>query len=181
MKIWQAFLYLAAFAALIFVFVWGLGLLVDARVVVAMLGLTGAVVVASFNYRAAKSKEVDARLFPEKEKVYSELTETIITLFLRAKNPTNAIPEDELVRRLHNIKAKLLVWGSFETLYCLDQMGIIAPEDEGNPTVGIVWVGKMFSSMRKDLGHTKDPDNAGLEAALGLLVPEDREQMRQLI
>jgi hypothetical protein len=51
------------------------------------------------------------------------------------------------------------------------------PDD---PTPGLVWLSRLISHMRKDLGH-KDPKDSTVEIALGLVVPEDRVKIREAL
>ncbi|NWG52866.1 MAG: hypothetical protein HXY28_04025 [Hydrogenophilaceae bacterium] len=151
----------------------------DPQFVLGVFGIAVAIITASFQYRAAKDKETDARLFSEKQAVYSDLIGTLMGLFHEKKiNPT---PDEQtaLVKKLQAIRTKLLVWGSAETIAMLDKMGELpAAEPEQAPAHMTRWMGALFAAIRKDLGH-KDPPAASLEMALGMLIPADRGRLRQ--
>lgn len=147
------------------------------QVAVAILGVAGALVGAAYQFRLAKEKEAEARLFSEKQKVYSELITTISLLY------QNFAPADEndVARRLFDIRTSLIIWGSFETLRCLDALSLPDVEHEHNPLKwGIKKQAELFAAIRKDLGH-KDPSNAGLEIAIGIIKGDERDGVRSQI
>ena len=147
------------------------------QVAVAILGVAGALVGAAYQFRLAKEKEAEARLFSEKQKVYSELITTIFSLFQNF-SPTD---ENEITRRLFHIRTSLIIWGSFETLKCLDALSVLDTEHERNPLKwGIKKQAELFAAIRKDLGH-KDPINAGLEIAIGIIKGDERDNVRSQI
>ncbi|MBA3324628.1 MAG: hypothetical protein H0T41_04955 [Rhodobacteraceae bacterium] len=81
----------------------------------------------------------------------------------------------DLVKKLQAIRTKLLVWGSATTIAALDKM-VELPSD--GPVTMTRWMGTLFAAIRKDLGH-KDPPDASLEMAVGMLISADRARLRQ--
>jgi len=150
----------------------------NSDILVALLGLAGAIIVASMQYRWAKVKEAEARLFSEKQEVYTELISTIMGMFHNPafREPSGDLDQAQLVRKLQKIRTKLIVWGSAQTIITLDQMATLADE-EGALDKGLQWLSAIFTAIRADLGH-KDPPRAGLDIALGMLIPSDRVQAK---
>ena len=162
--------------------IWFLSQFVKSDFALAILGFAGAIATASYQYRVAKNREAEARLFSEKQAVYTDLTETIMGLFHGQRTPELRMDQDELVKKLQIIRTKLLVWGSFETIRSFDQMGEtgLDVQKTNDPTAGLVWLSRLIARMRKDLGH-KDPKDSILELALGLVVPEERLKFREAL
>ncbi len=148
------------------------------QVVVTILGIAGALVGAAYQFRLAKEKEAEARLFTEKQKVYSNLISTIFSIYqpeaLKQKQPKDI----EYARKFNEIRTSLIVWGSFETIKCLDSLSISDAELQLDPLKwGLKRQAALFAAIRKDLGH-KDPDDAGLEIAIGAIKGDEREEVR---
>lgn len=150
----------------------------NTQFVLGVFGVGVAIITASINYRAAKEKEIDSRLFADKRTVYTELVGTVMGLFHEKKiNPTEE-EQKSLVKKLQGLRTQLLVWGSADTLQALDQMsGLQQPDTSGLPIAGTRWLARLFSAIRTDLGH-KDPPGAALEMALGMLNEPDRSNLR---
>jgi len=179
-NVWTALAVVSAVILLLGLSIWFLSYFIKSDLALALLGFACAITTASFQYRAAKDRETEARLFSEKQKVYTELTETIMEIFHSQKDPELHIGQGELIKKLQLIKTKLIVWGSFDTIRSFDQMGEIGPnvQNPNDPTSGLVWLSRLIANMRKDLGH-KDPKALTTEIALGLIVPEDRVKIRE--
>jgi hypothetical protein len=163
--------------------IWFLSQFVKSDFALAILGIAGAIITASYQYRVAKNREAEARLFSEKQAVYTELTETIMEIFYSAKRDSeHSIGTVEMAQKFQLIRTKLLVWGSFDTFRSLDQLGEISldVQNTNDPTKILVWLGRLVGHMRKDLGH-KDPKDSVREIALGLIVPEERVKIREAL
>jgi hypothetical protein len=182
MNFWTSLAVVATAILLLVFFLWLLDQFIESDFALALLGFAGAIATASFQYRAVKDRETAARLFSEKQKVYTELTETIMDLFHSQGDPARRIAPEESVKRLQSIRTKLIVWGSFDTIRSLDQMGEIGLNEQRtqDPTGGLVWLSRLIAHMRKDLGH-KDPKGSVVEIALGLVVPKDRVKIREAL
>lgn len=179
-SIWTAFvaaivLIAAIVGAIVVVFKF-----TDSAFVLGVLPIAAAIIVAAIQYRAAKDKETDARLFSQKQAAYTELIAVIMGLFHEKK--TNPTPDEQtaLVKKLQSIRTQLVIWGSSSTLLTLDKMGLITPDTSGLPIEGMKWMAELFAAIRKDLGH-KDPHGAALEMALGMLNEPDRSLLRAAI
>jgi hypothetical protein len=148
--------------------------------ILGLLSVAGAIVIAAIQYRTAKDNETDARLFSQKQAAYSGLIGLIMRMFHEKRtNPTPA-QQAALIKELQNIRTQLIIWGSSETILSLDRMGLITPDPSGMPTDGIKWMAELFAAIRKDLGH-KDPPDAAMEIALGMLKAPDRSSLRDAI
>jgi hypothetical protein len=145
-----------------------------------VLGVAVAIITASVQYRAAKDKETQAHLFAQKQQVYTDLIETLMGLFHEKKSNPSPVEQGVLVKKLQQIRTKLLVWGSASTIQALDKMGEIPSATEHTAATGTMWMSQLFTAIRKDLGH-RDPPNAGDEIAIGMLIPADRETMRKAL
>lgn len=144
----------------------------DKNVIAALLGLSGTVFTISLQYRNTKKKEIDARHFSEKQKAYTELLDLIISLFKGEKGLSETTSQDELTVKMLDLKSKLLVWASYETLLAFDKIGDVAA-DQKNPYEILYTVGNLIKSMRKDLGHN-DPAQSAKHFALTFLNAEAR-------
>jgi hypothetical protein len=82
MNFWTSLAVVATAILLLVFFLWLLDQFIESDFALALLGFAGAIATASFQYRAVKDRETAARLFSEKQKVYTELTETIRTSFI---------------------------------------------------------------------------------------------------
>ena len=136
---------------------------------------------AAYQFRLAKEKEAEARLFTEKQKVYSNLISTIFSIYqpeaLKQKQPKDI----EYARKFNEIRTSLIVWGSFETIKCLDSLSMSDAELQLDPLKwGLKRQAALFAAIRKDLGH-KDPDDAGLEIAIGAIKGAERAEVRTKI
>lgn len=180
-NIWTALAVVSAVIVLACAAIWFLSQFVKSDFALAILGFAGAIATASYQYRVAKNREAEARLFSEKQAIYTELTETIMEIFYSAKEDSeHRIGPEERAQKFRLIRTKLLVWGSFDTILSLDQMGEIGLDVQktNDPTTGLEWLSRLIAHMRKDLGH-KDPKNSVMEIALGLIVPKERVKIRE--
>lgn len=153
----------------------------DSSFVLGVIGAVVAIMTAAFQYRAAKDRETDARLFSQKQEAYSELIETVMGLFGGVKGKSSKLSEAQLADKLQSIKIKLLIWGSYETLSALSRAAELGTKsDETSLDVaarGTEWLSELFEGIRSDLGH-KDPTGAGLELALSILNEPDKTSVR---
>ncbi|MBI1385434.1 MAG: hypothetical protein GC150_11035 [Rhizobiales bacterium] len=180
-SMWSALAVAGALVALLLAAIVVVHWFAGSQIVLSAISLATAIIVASIQYKSAKDKETDARLFTQKQAVYTELMDTIMRLFHDRKVELSEGEQAELARKFQTIRTKLIIWGSYDTIRHLDQMGTIADDlEDGDPTKGLLWLGNTFAAMRKDLGH-RDPTNAGAELALGMLKPSDREKARAKI
>jgi hypothetical protein len=149
--------------------------------VLGVLGFAVATITASIQYNAAKTKEAEARLFLQKQEIYSELVETIMNLMNQSKVGI-ATDTDELGEKFRKIRTKLLIWGSEATLTAFDGLSTKLTKNDGTPEEitarGTLVLKGLFGSIRRDLGH-KDSIGADLEFALGILNEPDRSNVRK--
>lgn len=181
MRAWVSLVFLVVFVAACAAALVLVHRFTNSEFLLGVLGFVVATMTASFQYKAAKDNETNARLFTQKQEVYTDLIETLMGLFHEKKlNPTE-VEQAALVKKLQNIRTKLLVWGSAATIQALDRMADIQPvSGERLPVTGTLWMSQLFAAIRKDLGHN-DPPDAGKEMALGMLIPGDREVMRDAL
>jgi hypothetical protein len=181
--IWTALAVVSAIIVLACAAIWFLSQFVESEFALAILGIAGAIITASYQYRVAKNREAEARLFSEKQAVYTDLIETIMDIFYNVKEGSkNGLSEDDISQKFRLIKTKLLVWGSFDMIRSLDQLGEVGldVQDKSDPKSGLIWLSRLIGHMRKDLGH-KDPKDSLTEIALGLIVPEERVKIREAL
>lgn len=149
------------------------------QVVLGIFGLAGGLIGAAYQYRLAKEKEAEARLFNEKQKVYSNLISTFFSMYQPDSLRQQPIDHIELARQLSNIRTALIVWGSFETIKSLDRLSVPDADVEADPLKwGLSRQGELLAAIRRDLGH-KDPQEAGIEIALGIISGEERAEVRK--
>ena len=159
--------------------IWMLSKFISSDITIAIISGAVAIVIASTNYRFAKQKETEGRLFTEKQKVYSKLIEMIMGLFLRTYEGNLVQPDDELAKELHNIRTNLIIWGSLDTIKSLNDLSKLEAKirDSGSPAEGLIWLGNLMENIRRDLGH-KDAKNSGKEIAIGIIKTEDQPAIR---
>lgn len=158
----------------------------ESQIIIAVIGFSTAIVTASFQYRAAKDRETEARLFSDKRSVYVELIELIMGMFGKERADDSESDQASLVKKLQKIRTQLLIWGHADTVIMLDSLGSRIPTNEGHDStqniaaIGTIWMGDMFKAIRRDLGH-KDNHGAAIEMALGVLVEPDRTTIRKYL
>lgn len=152
----------------------------NSQFLLGILGIGAAIVTASVQYRAAKEKENDARLFAERRHVYTELMETLMNLFHQRKSNPTTEEQAELTRKLQELRTKLLIWGGAKTIKALDRMSEMPSTPEQLPIQGTLWLSDLYAAVRSDLGHN-DPPEAAREMALGLLKSPDRALLREAL
>ncbi|MCA8901746.1 MAG: hypothetical protein KDA53_10890 [Hyphomonas sp.] len=149
-----------AFCALLIVGVWSF---TETKFLLGVLGFCSTVVLASYQYRKAKEREVEGRLFANKAEIYQGIANIVKELMLSIKDPSQSVHADELTKRMIDYRAKMLVWSSLDTIRAYDALSKL----EGKPALEIMMaLANLYESMRKDLGH-KDPDGAGLQIMIG--------------
>lgn len=150
----------------------------NSEILLGILGGTVAIITAAFQYRAAKDNETAARLFQEKQAIYKELISIIMDQIKQKGRAKTTKEEAQLIDKMQDIRKNLIIWGSADTIRCLDRLSDreLKPEEIDAKDM-ITWFSELFSSVRKDLGH-KDPPNAALEMALGILTAKDRAEIR---
>ena len=136
--------------------------------------LTAILSVLGWIYSSAKNsqREIEARLFSQKAALYGKIFDIFPGLLKKAKgmphsNNSNKSPNDEaLPSRLIDIKTGLLIWGSEETIRAWMHLESNAHYDEANLAQQALNFGKLYKSMRFDLGHRdytiKEHDLIGL-------------------
>ena len=156
----------------------------ESQIIIAVIGFSTAIVTASFQYRAAKDRETEARLFSEKRSVYVELIELIMGMFGKEHANESNSEQSDLVAKLRKIRTQLLIWGHADTVLVLDSLGSRMPTDVNSITdqdkvaLLTIWMGDMFKAIRRDLGH-KDDVSSAVEMALGVLNEPDRTAIRR--
>jgi flagellar basal body-associated protein FliL len=122
--------------------------------------LTALLSVLGWIYAQYKSsaREAEARLFPQKAEVYKKVFETIGNLLKQAKD-TSASPrksearaQQDLQSHLFDIKTGMLIWASDKTLKAWLEIENTDPTTLSHREILELW-GKLYGSMRADLGH----------------------------
>ena len=182
MNLWKAVFIVFLLIVATIVALWIISQFIKSDIALGAIGFAGAIATASIQYRTAKEKEAASRLFSEKQKVYSELVTLIMNLFSKGSELAEGPPSDELVTKLQEIRTKLIIWGSYDTVRALDRMGEAGLEavEDSNPAQGLVWLAELMTNVRKDLGH-KDPKAAGIDMAVGMIKPDERAKIREMI
>jgi hypothetical protein len=148
--------------------------------ILGVLPVAAAIIVAAIQYRQAKDKETDARLFSEKQAAYTNLIGLIMGLLHEKAVEATSEGQPALVAKLQSIRTQLVIWGSSLTLLTFDKMGSLATDASGIPVAATKWMAELLGAIRKDLGH-KDPPGAAMEMALGILKEPDRSIVRAAI
>ncbi len=179
--IWTGVAVLAAVLAILAAAIVVVGHFGGSDILLGMLSFAGAIVVASMQYRSAKEKEIEARLFTEKQAAYTETISTVMDYFHEAAfSSADDKRAEELARKLQKIRAKLVIWGSSNTIVTLDELGHLGGGGSEVLVTGLRWFSRMFTAIRSDLGHN-DPPGLGLEIALGMIKPNERATARAMV
>jgi hypothetical protein len=123
--------------------------------------ITAILTVAGWVYgsQSSSTEAARARLHSEKALVYEEIFKFMSDM-LRAEKPElqsskkPAKPESDLLtKKLFDSKSKLMIWGSDTTLAAWMGMEDVAELNDGDVRKMVQCWGKLYASMRKDLGH----------------------------
>lgn len=123
--------------------------------------LTAILSVLGWIYSSAKNsqREIEARLFSQKADLYGKIFDIFPGLLKRAKgmpvrNRSNEDRDsDDLPSKLIDIKTGLLIWGSEETIRAWIRVESNAYDKEADLARQALNFGKLYKSMRFDLGH----------------------------
>jgi hypothetical protein len=154
----------------------GLFFVSNAEFALGVGGICATLYGASYQFRVAKEREANSRLFAEKSKAYEGMINIVLSLFKSIKGMGPKTDNLKLAERLMDVRAKLIVWGAFDTIKALDQLGDVSGA-ASDPKKTIRILGDMYEAMRRDLGHS-DPPGSGLEIALGNIHANERDQLR---
>jgi len=128
--------------------------------------------------RAAKEREVEARLFPQKSAAYSALIKMFIDMLGGAALGRKKMDDIALARALADARTSLIIWGGSQTIDVLNKITGAAPAT-GDPLAPIDMFEQLFAAIRVDLGHN-DPPGFSREIAFGLIKADDQAQLRKL-
>lgn len=152
-------LVLTALAAMLI----GIWMLTETKFVLGLFGGAVTIILATYQYRKAKEREVEGRLFESKAEIYQGIADLVKTILLSAKGIGAPQPEVDLARRLIDYRARMIVWSSIETLEAYDQLSKMEGKDIAHV---FTTMARLYECMRKDLGH-RDPTGSGLKIMLG--------------
>lgn len=132
-----------------------------------------------YTARKTKEKEIEARLFPPKAGVYGDIFTLIKDLFVNNKKSNLSEKaqkrfEEELAKKLMEIKTNLLIWGSEDTISCYLDIDNSADVAKTDTYVYMNKWAKLYYNMRKDLGH-KDK-NLSPKDLMSIYLDEDAKQ-----
>lgn len=119
--------------------------------------LTAMVSVTGWIYSSNKTAEQNskARLYSEKAMTYKNIFKLYTDLLRNSRisnNDKNTELPEELIDAMANIKSDLMIWGSDDTIQAWLTMESCHPDDNDPKKLMLAW-GKLYSQMRKDLGH----------------------------
>jgi len=136
--------------------------------------LTAAVSVSSLLYTQNKisKREVAARQFAQKAKVYESIIATIGEIFKRAKGWTEEPQGDELAKELFDIQSQLMVWAGPDVLKAWDDI-----KDMGKAPRSFLVVDTLLRALRAELGHVHDDKLGPMGLIKIYLRHEERDQV----
>lgn len=171
-----AALLLLAGAILVAVIVWKLAADMNGQLAAALVTFVGTVSLAVWNFQRTKERESEARLFPEKAKVYAAILETIKLLVSPEEIIKNKPTQNSIVRKLLDAKFDLIIWGSPASLRAID---CLSEENlhEGDMFAKMAY---LLGCMRRDLGHKLDYEDCEW-MVLYMIKTDDKPKTQALI
>lgn len=121
---------------------------------IALIALAATGTTAFITFVRTKEKEAEARLFPEKAKVYQEILDVLNALMSQSKSWGKKVSDDETAQRLNDARYKLIVWGSASAIKSLEEIETFVEGDVGDMLARLAYI---YGWFRRDLGHK---DNA---------------------
>ena len=139
--------------------------------------VTALITVAGWLYtsQSNSTEAAQARLHPAKVLVYEKLFDIVSRQMGAAAldKKTNSDRDiEKLARELHEIRSKLLIWGSDTTLAAW-----LKVEEASDATKQIKAWGELFASMRRDLGHL-DRQIGAQDLAVFFVRASDKKQFK---
>ncbi|MXZ26977.1 MAG: hypothetical protein F4222_09570 [Gammaproteobacteria bacterium] len=114
-----------------------------------------AFVVAVWNQRAIRTREIDSRHFSEKRKIYNEFVGVMHRHLLAGKLGQRPLSERKLAEKLIEFKRNLLIWGDGATidvwLKLEADLSTFDQREKGDMSILLVW-DDVLRQFRKDLG-----------------------------
>lgn len=123
---------------------------VNAQQGVTLIAILATAITAFVTFVRTKEKEAEARLFPEKAKVYSDILEVLNDLMNQSKPWAKKISDDEVAKRLNDARYKLIVWGSGPAVKAFEEIETFVDGDVGDMLARLAYI---YGWMRRDLGH----------------------------
>ncbi|MGV8928576.1 MAG: hypothetical protein ACOH1E_02390 [Brevundimonas sp.] len=123
---------------------------VNAQQAIGLIAIVAAAVTAFVTFVRTKEKEAEARLFPEKAKVYSDILEVLNDLMSQSKPWAKKVSDDEVAKRLNDARYKLIVWGSGPAVKSFEEIETFVEGDVGDMLARLAYI---YGWMRRDLGH----------------------------
>lgn len=131
----------------------------------------GGLALALWSYRRTKDAEYLARQFPQKAEIYEQLLAEIKSVQTQ-NNPALGgikIDENELAKRLLDIKFKAIIWGDQKLLSSLADIETPATD---NIDLFDKWA-RLYEQMRRELGH-RDQKGYGWDIIMLSIIQEDK-------
>jgi hypothetical protein len=177
------------FASVVLIFVLLLGIVFffgktfldsSSEVQAGIISFIGVMLVALYTHSTTKKREITARHFTEKRKVYLHFIGFIFQLF-EAQKKTGGMKESELIKEMTKFKQNLLVWGSADVINAYNDFEnaneVLENNQQDTSTVFFI-VEKLYRAIRQDLGH--DDSNLPNGELVGLtLNAESKKQVRR--
>lgn len=130
-----------------------------------------------FQHKKTKEREIEARLFKEKSKIYEEIFNLIKEQF-RNNRTGKKNNEKLLVNKFEDLNYKILTWGSIETFNAWSSILDIDYENTKDDYLKLLPWAKLYASLRKDLGHN-DKNTKPMKFLSLQLDKEGRENLRK--
>ena len=108
-----------------------------------------------YSQRSNLNREIEARHFLQKSKIYEEIIDTLGSLFKESKGWAESEGGDILARKLFDIQSKLLVWAGPDVLHAWEGIKT-GPSDSSNIGEMFTRVEQLLRALRKELGHSND-------------------------
>ncbi|MBU4195364.1 MAG: hypothetical protein KKD26_01940 [Alphaproteobacteria bacterium] len=146
---------------------------------VALIAVIATTVTALVTFVRTKEKEAEARLFPEKAKIYAEILDVLNELMSKSKPWGKDSDPDEIAKRLNDARYKLVVWGSAKAVKSFEAIETV--DANGNVGDMLARLAYLYGWIRRDLGHKDTAYDLAHIAAHHIIASERSESYAQLI
>ncbi|HYI64176.1 MAG TPA: hypothetical protein VEW71_04750 [Allosphingosinicella sp.] len=134
---------------------------------------------AIWSFQKTKRKEAEAQLFPQKSVIYKELIDIIRDNMFAVKGWIPPINQDEMAHRLARVRYDMIVWGGQDTIRAIERFEG-ASADANDIATMFSAIARLYAAVRKDLGHSDDPQLAE-DLFLAQILLDERESVRAML
>ena len=124
-----------------------------------------------------RQREIDARLYGDKRRVYQQFFKFFMVVLQNAKsNATKGLTQKQMKEML-NLKTELVIWSNSDVIDAWNEFELTTETGPaGQPRLILLAMEKVMRVMRKDLGHDDSELTEGKLFSL-FLTPESKKEL----